>query len=112
MDKTDSLNHEFMKPIEVEDKEAIMSSEVFKTGLDQTVAGVIHLEEGQGIDTNIEVGQGMIQIIGEITETIQEVIKGMGDRIIMGKDLGEILEIKAMREVEVGQMIGNLEVIT
>ena len=28
----------------------------------------------------------------------------------MGKDLGEILEIKAMREVGVDRMIGNLEV--
>ena len=36
----------------------------------------------------------------------------MGDMIIMGKDSGEILEIKAMIEVRVGQMIGNLEVLT
>ena len=35
----------------------------------------------------------------------------MGDRIIMGKDLGEILEIKAMREIAGGQMIGNLEAL-
>ena len=47
-----------------------MNSEVFKIGLDQTVAGAIHLEEGQGVDKNIEVGQGMIQIIGVIIETI------------------------------------------
>ena len=64
------------------------------------------------MDKNIKVGQGMIQIMGVITETIWEVIKGMGDRIIMGKDSGESLEIKAMREVGVGQMIGNLEVIS
>ena len=36
----------------------------------------------------------------------------MEDRIIVEIDLGEILEIKAMREVGVGQMIGNLEVTT
>ena len=36
----------------------------------------------------------------------------MGDKIIMKMDFGEILEIKAMREVGVAQMIGNLEVIT
>ena len=30
-----------------------MNSEVFKTGLDQTVAEAIHLEEGQGMDKNI-----------------------------------------------------------
>ena len=54
----------------------------------------------------------MIQIIGVITEAIGKVITGMGDKIIMEKDSREILEIKAMREVGVGQMIGNLEVIT
>ena len=60
-DKKDSLNHEFIKPIEVEDKQdTIMNSEVFKTGLDQAVAGAIHLEEDQGMDMNIKVGQGMI----------------------------------------------------
>ena len=47
-----------------------MNSEVFQIGLDQTVVGAIHLEEGQGMAKNIEVGQGMTQIIGEITETI------------------------------------------
>ena len=47
-----------------------MNREVFKTGLDQTVAGTIHLEESQGMDKNIEVGQGMTRITGEITETV------------------------------------------
>ena len=47
-----------------------MNGEVFKTSLDHTVAGTIHLEESQGMDKNIEVGQGMTQIIGDITETI------------------------------------------
>ena len=42
----------------------------FKTGLDQAVTGAIHLQEGQGMDKYIEVGQGMTQIIGKITETI------------------------------------------
>ena len=36
----------------------------------------------------------------------------MGDRIIMKKDSGETLEIIAIREVGVGQMIGNINVIT
>ena len=113
MDKTDSLNHTSIKPIEVEDKQdAITNSEVFKTGLDQTAVGAIHLEEGQGMDRNIKVGQGMIWIIGEITGTIWEVIKGMKDKIIMEMNSGEIIEIKAMKEIGVGQMIGNLEVIT
>ena len=39
---------------------AITNSEVVKTGLGQTVAGAIYLEEGQGMDKVIEVGQGMI----------------------------------------------------
>ena len=71
MDKTDSLNHAFIKPIEAEDKQdTITNSEVFKTGSGQTIAEAIDLEEGQGMGTNIKVGQGMIQIIGVITETI------------------------------------------
>ena len=69
--QTDSLNCKFIKAIEKEGKcNAITNREVFKTGLDQTVAGAILLEEGQGMDRNIEVCQGMTQIIGEITETI------------------------------------------
>ena len=36
----------------------------------------------------------------------------MEDKIIVEIDLGEILEIEAMREVGVGQMMGNLEVTT
>ena len=36
----------------------------------------------------------------------------MGDRIIVEMDSGEILEIKATREVGVGHMIGNSEVKT
>ena len=47
-----------------------MNREVFKTGVDQTVVGKVHLEEGCGMDKSIKVGQGMTQIIGEITETI------------------------------------------
>ena len=36
----------------------------------------------------------------------------MENTIIAEIDLGEILEIEAMREVGVGQMVGNLEVMT
>ena len=36
----------------------------------------------------------------------------MGDKIILEMDSGEILEIKAMREVGVGHMICKSEVIT
>ena len=35
-----------------------MNSEFFRIGLGQTVTGTIHLEEGQGMDKNIKVGQG------------------------------------------------------
>ena len=45
-----------------------MNSEDFRTGIGQTIKGAIHLEEGQGMDKIIEVVQGMIQIIGVITE--------------------------------------------
>ena len=84
MSKIDSSNCKFIQPIEEEDKQnAIMNSEVFKTGLGQTIAEAIHLDEGQGMDKIIEVGQGMILIIGVITETILEIIQGMGDKIII-----------------------------
>ena len=36
----------------------------------------------------------------------------MGDKIIIEMDSGETLEIKAMREIGVGHMIGKLEIIT
>ena len=36
----------------------------------------------------------------------------MEDKIIIEMDLGEISEIKAMREVGIGHMMGNLEIIT
>ena len=36
----------------------------------------------------------------------------MEDKIIMEMDLGEFFKIKAMRKVRIGQMIGNLEVMT
>ena len=66
-DKTDSLNHESISPIEVGDRQdIIMNREDFKTGLSQT----IHIEEDQGMDKIIDVGQDMILIIGVITETI------------------------------------------
>ena len=65
------------------------------------------------MDKIFEVGQGMIQIIEVITETIREVVKGMGDKIIIEMDsVMEILETKAMTEIGVGHMIGKLEVIT
>ena len=41
-----------------------------------------------------------------------EVVRGMGDQIIVEMDSGEILESKAMTEVGAGHMIGNLEIIT
>ena len=36
----------------------------------------------------------------------------MGDKILLEMDLGETLEIKAMKEVGAGHMIGRLQVIT
>ena len=45
-DGQNSSNCEFIKPMEVEDKQdAITDSEVFKTDLGQMIAGAIHLEE-------------------------------------------------------------------
>ena len=83
----------------------------FRRGLDQTTTGTIHIEEGQGMDKIIKVGQDMIWITEVIMETIWEVTKGMGDKIILEMDSGNTLETKAMKETGVGHMIGNLEVI-
>ena len=61
MEKTDILNCQSIKPIEVEDKQdAITDSEDFRTDLGQIIVETVHLEEGQGLDKIIEVGQGMI----------------------------------------------------
>ena len=60
-DKIDSSNHESIKPIEVEDRQgATMNREDFRKGLGQTTTGTIHIEEDQGMDKIIEVGQDMI----------------------------------------------------
>ena len=56
-----------------------MIREDFKTGLDQTTC----TENDQGMDKTIEVGQDMILIIEVATNIIQEVIKGMGDQVII-----------------------------
>ena len=89
-----------------------MNSEDFRTGLDQIITRAVHLEEDQGMDKSIKVGQDIIQIIVVIAETIWEVIKVMGDKFIIEMDSGETLEIKAMREIGVGHVIGSLEIIT
>ena len=43
----------------------------------------MHTEDDQDMDKTIEVGQNVILIIEVVTDTIQEVIKDMGDRIII-----------------------------
>ena len=76
---------------DVEDgQQATMNREDFRTCLVQTTTVTIHIEEDQGMDKIIKVGQDMIQIIEVITETISEVTKGMGDKIILEMDSGEI----------------------
>ena len=62
----------------------------FQDSLGQTITEAIHIEEGQGMDKNIEVGQDMIQIIEVIMETIWEITKGMGDKIIIEKVSGKL----------------------
>ena len=47
-----------------------MNREDFRTGLSQTPTGTILIEEDQGMDKCIEVGEDMILIIGVIIETI------------------------------------------
>ena len=76
-----------------------------KVGLDQTT----HTEEDQGMDKITEVGQDMTLIIEVDTGTIQEVIKGMEDQIIMITE-GETLGIRIMIEIGVGHMKDKIEI--
>ena len=63
----DRLNHEFISPVEVEDRQDVtMTRKDFRAGLGQT----IHTEEGQSIDKITEVGQDMILIIEEVKDII------------------------------------------
>ena len=66
-DRTDNLNHEFISPIEVEDRQdTIMNREDLRTDLGQTT----HTQEDQNMDKIIEVGQDMILIIEVVTDMI------------------------------------------
>ena len=80
--ETDNLNCKSISPAEVEDRQdAIIKREDFRTGLGQ----ITHIEEDQGMDKIIEVGQDMFLVIEVITETIWEVSRGMKDKIITEK---------------------------
>ena len=61
------------------------------------------------MDKTIEVGQDMIPIIQVVMGIIQEVIRGMWDRLIITAE-GETLEIKPMTEIAVGHMKGRIEI--
>ena len=79
-DRLDNLSHGYISLIKAEIiLDVTMIREDFRTGLGQTMC----TEDDQGMDKNIEVGQDMILIIEVVTDIIQEVIKGMGDRIII-----------------------------
>ena len=54
------------------------------------------------MDKTIEIGEDMILITEVVMDIIWEVIKGMGDRIIIITIEGETLEIKLMIEIGVG----------
>ena len=73
-----------------------MNREDSRTGLGQTM----HTEKDQGMDKITKVGQDRILMIEVVTDTIREVIKGMGDRIIITTTKGETLEIKIMVGIE------------
>ena len=103
-DRIDSLNHEFISPIEEEDRQdVIMNREDFRIGLGHTT----HTEEDQGMDKIIEVGHNMILIIGVVTDIIGEVIRDMGDRIIVTE--GETLGTRTTKEIGVGHMRDKIE---
>ena len=73
-DKIDSSNHKSINTREVEDRQDVITNrEDFRTSLGQTTAGIIHTEEGQGMDKIIEVGQDTILVTEAIMEIIGEV---------------------------------------
>ena len=79
MDRIDNLSHKYISLIEVEVRQdATMNREDFRTGLGHITC----TEEDQGMDKITEVGLDAILIIGVVTDTILEVIKDMGDKII------------------------------
>ena len=85
INRADNSNLEFIRPTEVGDRQdTVTNREDFRTYLGEIIIGTIHLEEGQGMDKSIEVGQGSIQIIEVITE-----IKGIGDKTIIEMDSRE-----------------------
>ena len=99
-DRTGHLNTEYTNCIEAKVKlDITMIREDSKIGLDQKM----HIEDDQGMEKTIEVGQDMILIIEVVMGIIQEVIKGMGDQIITIPE-GETLGIKITIEIGLGHM--------
>ena len=64
---------------------------------------ITHNKDDQSMDKTIEVGQDMILITEVVTYIIWEVIKGMGDKIIITTE-GETLEIKITIQMGVRDM--------
>ena len=81
-----------------------MIKEDFQIGLDQTTC----TEDDQGMDKTIEVGKDMILTIEVATGIIQEVVRGMGDRILTIIE-GKSLEVEIMIETGVGHMKDRTE---
>ena len=105
-DRIDNLSIENISLIEAEVRlDATTIREDFRTFLDQTT----NTADDQGMDKIIEIGQDMILIIEVVMDTIQEVIKGMGDRIIIITTERQTLEIKIMIAIGVGHTKGRIE---
>ena len=86
--------------------DVLMIREDFRTGL----SPITHIEDDQGMDKAIEVGQGMIPIIEIVTGIIQKIVRGMEDRIIIITTEGETLEIKIRIEIGVGHTKDRIEI--
>ena len=79
-DRIDNLSHEYISLIEAEVRlDVTMIREDFRTGLGQTIC----IEDDHSMNKAIEVGQDMIPIIEAVAGIIQEVMRGMADRIII-----------------------------
>ena len=104
-DRIANLSHKYISLIEAEVLLDITTIRDFRTRLDQTTCR----EDDRGMYKTIQVGHDMILIIEVVTDIIQEVIKGMGDRIIITTE-GETLEIKIMMEIGVGHTKDRIEI--
>ena len=97
-DRVSNLNHECINLKEVEVRKEVGSGQIML------------IEVVQDIIETLEVEQGIVQIIEVVMVTIQEVIKGMGEIIIITIIEEVILGIEDMIGIGLDDMKGRVEI--